>query len=359
VKSAANMAATRVLDAAAGLFPGYFAIVMATGALSIAMHLHGHERIARWLGMFAAVCYAVLWTLTLIRIARYPRLLVADMRDHARGPGFFTLIAATAVLGSQLIVVQGADHAAHLLWLLAVGLWGVVMYWFFVAVTIRPEKPELGSGINGAWLLVSVSTQAIAVITALLPWEAPHSALAELFALGMYLLGSMLYLAIIPLIFYRLTFLNVSGAEMAPPYWINMGAVAIATLAGSTLLLQTHSPLLEELRPFIKGMTLLFWAAASWWIPLLTALTVWRHSAAGQPLRYEPQLWGLVFPLAMYTTGSFRLAEALDIEALKAIPAVTLWVAALAWTFTAITMVRHLLALAGPEHPTTEEPRSP
>ena len=54
---------------------------------------------------------------------------------------------------------------------------------------------------------------------------------ALLFALTMWLGGSMLYIWIISLIFYRYTFFALSPNDLAPPYWINMGAAAIATLA--------------------------------------------------------------------------------------------------------------------------------
>lgn len=47
------------------------------------------------------------------------------------------------------------------------------------------------------------------------------------FTLCMFLLGSMLYIPLITLIFYRFTFVNVSSISLTPPYWINMGAVAI------------------------------------------------------------------------------------------------------------------------------------
>ncbi len=52
----------------------------------------------------------------------------------------------------------------------------------------------------------------------------------------MFLLGCMLYLPLITLIFYRFTFVNVTTAALTPPYWINMGAVAITTLAGARLI---------------------------------------------------------------------------------------------------------------------------
>jgi hypothetical protein len=47
--------------------------------------------------------------------------------------------------------------------------------------------------------------------------------------------------------------------DLTPPYWINMGAMAISTLAGVRLVEEAHRmPLLGEVAPFIKGMTLLF-----------------------------------------------------------------------------------------------------
>src|SRR5690606_12881759 len=169
-------------------------------------------------------------------------------------------------------------------------------------------KPSLEDGINGAWLLAIVATQSDAVLGALLaPGMAGGAELVLFVSLCMYLLGAMLYLTIITLIFYRFTFLALPVERLTPPYWINMGAVAITTLAGSTLLLVSGaSPLLAGLRPFLTGFTLFFWAAATWWIPLLVILGVWRHLVRRYPLRYDPQYWGMVFPLGMYTVCTLR-----------------------------------------------------
>jgi tellurite resistance protein TehA-like permease len=132
-------------------------------------------------------------------------------------------------------------------------------------------------------------------------------------------------------------------ASLTPPYWINMGAVAIATLAGSTLILYASpGALVSDFLPFLKGFTLFFWAAATWWIPLLVGLTVWRHAVARYPLDYNPQLWGMVFPLAMYTTGTSRLAEALALPFLTAIAWPFMVLALTAWAGTAAAMLLHI-----------------
>ena len=331
------------LAAAETLFPGYFALVMATGALSIAAHLLRLPLLPQALLAFNLVAFAVLWALTLLRAARFPGRLLADLVDHVRGPGFFTLIAGTCVLGTQLTVVGGLPEAGRVLWLLGIGLWAVVMYAFFTAVTIRSSKPNLMTGINGAWLIAAVATQSIAVLGATLAPQLHPQDVVLFFCLCMYLLGCMLYLSIITLIFYRLTFVRLTTADLSPPYWINMGAVAITTLAGANLILHAGDwRFLADLLPFIKGFTLFFWAAATWWIPLLLILMIWRHVVRRHPIAYEPQFWGMAFPLAMYTTGTLQLARALDLPFLAVIPRVFVYVAIAAWVVTACGMVATL-----------------
>jgi tellurite resistance protein TehA-like permease len=317
---------------------------MATGIIAIAAYRLAMPGLAWALLALAVLAYIVLWALMLLRLLWFLPQVLADMANHARGPGFFTVVAATCVLGSALAIIAGMFQVARALWALGIALWLLVMYSFFTIATVREQKPTLGSGINGAWLIAAVATQSIAVLgTLVAPRLAAGREVGLFFALCMYLLGCMLYLSIITLILYRLTFVPVTSAELTPPYWINMGAVAITTLAGANLILAApHWPFLAEILPFLKGFTLFFWSAGTWWIPLLLILGIWRHLVKRYPLTYEPSYWGMVFPLGMYTTSTFQFAQALQLDFLLLIPRVFIWIALAVWLITFVGLLRQI-----------------
>lgn len=333
----------RIMAAAETLFPGYFAMVMATAALSISTHFHGYESVSRPLLWLNGVFYLALWGLTLVRLSWFAPRIVDDLYNHQRAPGFFTLVAGTCVLGTQTIVVGGLHGLGVALWWLGLGLWFLVMYAFFTAVTVRERKPPLAEGINGAWLIAAVATQSLVVCRGAADGLAPPAEAIQFLCLVMFMIGCMLYLAIIPLIFYRLTFARLKSADFAPPYWINMGAVAITTLAGCTLVQRVDTwPVLEMAAPFLPGFTIFFWAAATWWIPFLFALMVWRYVVHRDRLVYEPQLWGMVFPLAMYTTATFQLSATLHLPFVAAIARIFIFFAMAAWLATFIGLLARL-----------------
>jgi tellurite resistance protein TehA-like permease len=315
------------------LDPGYFAMVMGTGVISIASYFLGYTAIAWVLLVITVIAYILLLTLTFGRFFWYRTHALADLGNHMRGTGFLTTVAATCILGNQFVIIVKVPVVALILWIFGVALWLILFYTFIALMVVRSTKPALQDGINGGWLIIVVSTQAISTLgTLVLPYFVQSADVALFFSLVLYLMGGILYILIMGMIFYRLMFFTVSAQQFTPPYWINLGAAAITTLAGSTLILNAGKwSFLQEILPFLKGFTLFYWAAATWWIPLLFILGFWRHFVKHVPFKYDPSYWRLVFPLGVYTTSTFQFAKGSGLSFLFVIPQISIFVALFAW----------------------------
>jgi tellurite resistance protein TehA-like permease len=279
---------------------------------------------------------------TVARVLRYPRAFAADIRSHSRGVGFFTAVAALGVLGDQLVLQMQAPGLAAGFWVAASALWLVVLYGMFTVFTVAPAKPSLVEGLNGACLTSVVATQSVSILAVLiLPSGVTLDVQQPLMfaALSLWLGGGALYLVLITLIFYRHTFLPMSPGDLTPPCWINMGAAAISTLAGVTLLGRSElSPVVVELATFVKGLTLFYWAIGTLWIPMLVILGVWRYLIRRVPFAYDPLYWSGVFPLGMYSVCTHRLSTMLNVSFLMPVSGAFMIIAAVAWaaTFTGL-----------------------
>lgn len=341
-----DVATQRLLGDLDGLSPACFGIVMATGIISITAHLLVLPLVAGILFWINIAIYVALWLATVLRLVIYPRHFFGDMVDHLRGPGFFTVVAGTNVLGSQFVILYGSDQVALILWGVAIVLWLALTYTIFTAFTVKKNKPTLDQGISGGWLLAVVATQSIAVLGTLLAvhLDQPYKLGINFFALSMWLWGGMLYIWMMSLIFFRYTFFRFSPADLSPPYWINMGAMAISTLAGALLILNVaHAPFLDSLLPFLKGFSVFYWATGTWWIPMLLILVVWRHVYKRFPLKYDPLYWGAVFPLGMYAAGTHEMARAMGFHFLDFVPPIFFTLALAAWALAFTGFVVDLL----------------
>ena len=299
----------------AELHPAYFALVMATGIVSIASHLFGLPEVAQVLFGINLTAYCVLLLIYIIRASRFVEAFTADWSSHKRAFGFFTIIAATNVLGTQVYALTGQMAMAEALWWIGIVFWTICTYSVFVLLIVKEEKPSLVEGINGGWLIAVVSTQSVCVLGCQVKPLILSSNFSAFILLSFWLFGGMLYIWLISLIFYRYMFFRFAPSDLIPPYWINMGAMAITTLAGVELV-NNFSDLepISSITPFIKGLAAMYWATATWWIPMLVVLGFWRHGIRQFKFSYDPLYWGLVFPLGMYAVCTLKLGRVLNLS---------------------------------------------
>jgi tellurite resistance protein TehA-like permease len=211
----------------------------------------------------------------------------------------------------------------------------LILYAFLIVMAIGKRKPSIGSGINGGWHLLTVATQSIVVLGALIgAKDAPLPAFQFVF-LTMFLAGGLLYVMTITLVFYRISFFEVTPVEFGPLYWIDMGAAAISVLAGSTLLLEVDTwPILHNYASFLAGVTVCFWAAGTFWIPFLFGMLGWRYLVHEDAFVYQTGLWGMVFPLGMYAASTFELARAQGLTFLDPLSLIFTFIGLGAWLLT-------------------------
>lgn len=323
----------------AALTPGYFAGVMATGIVSIGAQLRGFTLLATLLFWLAVGFYVVLVALTVWRFVAHRHMMSEDFHDPARAFGFFTFIAATNVLGAALVGV-GRPGVAAVLLAVSVLVWlvlGYVIPW--TAVLGSDRRPMLDTA-NGTWFIWVVASQSIAVVAAgLEPVYAGLRHELAILAVFAWSVGVVLYAATAVFVALRVMLYPLEPRHLDPPYWVAMGAVAITIVAGARIVEMEDAPMIDVTRGLVAGMSVVFWAFATWLIPVLVAAGVWRHFLHRIPLVYQPTLWSLVFPLGMYSVAGIYLGRADRLPVVESVGTHWFWVALTAWVLVAAGMV--------------------
>jgi tellurite resistance protein TehA-like permease len=345
---------TGVVNGVRNLYPGYFALVMATGICSSALRGVGQPTASAVQLAIAAVCFAVLVAALGLRVARYPRLVVRDLTAPDRAFAFFTVTAAADVLAARL--AADAHRAVGLVLAgFAAAVWLGLTYTIPVRLVLGPRPQPVLAGVNGTWFIWVVGTQSLAVGLAALDRPAGgYARLTALLAVLMWSVGVVLYLLVAALVLARLLLLQVSPQDLTPPYWITMGATAITVLAAAQTLTMGPAPALDATRSVMAGLAVVFWAFGTWLIPLLITFGLWRHLLHRKPLTYQPALWGVVFPLGMYAAASIQLGSADHLPIVEDIGRAWTWVAVAVWLIVfagmGLTLARRAWRHLRPSH---------
>ncbi|WP_270255035.1 tellurite resistance/C4-dicarboxylate transporter family protein [Kocuria marina] len=323
----------------ASLPPSCFAVVMASGIVSVGAYQLGFHGPAQVVMGFALAVYAVLVVLTAWRVIAYPQRVLEDLHVPARAFGFFTGVAGTNVVAVCLIALGETVPAALLLAASGVGwlLLGYVVPWF--AVLGRAERPVLAL-TNGSWFIWVVAAQSMAVVSATLEPLYPQARqVLSVTAVMCWSIGLVLYCACAVFLSLRLLVYPLTPETIDAPYWVAMGSLAISVVAGALIVEMDSAPMVDATRGLVGGMAVVLWCFATWLIPVLVALGVWRHAVKRVPLRYDASLWSIVFPLGMYAVAGMYLGRANHLPLLTEVGRWFYWVAAAAWVLTLAAML--------------------
>jgi tellurite resistance protein TehA-like permease len=327
-----------------GTHPGSFAVVMATGIVSTALHVAGVARFSAVLLAIAAACFAVLVAASALRAAMFPADLRADLASPQSAFTCYAFVAACGVLGDRL-ADDGHDGVAAALAAAALVAWLALTCLVPGRMAVRLRTRAAITGIDGTWYLWPVGTQSLAIAAAFLGAGGILGARsAGLAAITAWLAGVLAYLLISALVAARLLLAGLPPRSPTAPYWVAMGGASITVLAATLILHDTGSPAVRAARPALTAAAVAFWILASSLIPPLLGRVAWRHLVRREPVRYRADLWMIVFPAGMYATASMQLGSAAGLPLVHAVGTVATWVAASAWTLTFTAMIVSLVA---------------
>jgi hypothetical protein len=291
--------------------PDVFAAVMATGIVSFAALDHGIHPVS---GVLAAIAVVALPVLVYFSALAWKRDAWSITGDLNTAMALFTYVAACCVLAGRFHAVQFAvlvfgglalQGWLSLTPLVARGMW-------------RLRWTGLRDRAHGGWELASVATSGLAIGSA--------AAGIVFLAFAFWILALVIYLLVTSLICWRAVHDPAVRRDVPPSHWILMGALAIATLAGSYLHDALHpGPIADA----VCIVTIVTWAMASLAIVPL-ACVGWRRMRD----------WPAVFPLGMYASATYELAGDTGWGWLNDVSLVFFWIAFALWVVVALPLLR-------------------
>lgn len=343
----------RLATAVKKLPPGAFAFVMATGIVAAAFSLIGLSTVTLVLLVIAVIGLVALLAALTWRIVRHWDLVYADARNPAIAFGYATIVAALNVVGALFFSIE--PLVTIVLVCISVPFWLVLTYGIAGGMMLGPQDGPPVHKANGSWFIWVVATQSLSVVTGIIDHGLEVNILGVI-AVGMWSIGVVLYIILTVFITLRLLTTTQNAAGVRPTYWVYMGATAITVYAGwSILSLLPELEIMQATHDFVSGFTFMLWAFGVWWIPLLVIFGVWRHAVKKYPVRYESELWSMVFPLGMFSVASIHLGELLRLPIVHDMGVITTWIAGAVWLVVTVMMLWSATRKRIPEQTATEK----
>jgi C4-dicarboxylate transporter/malic acid transport protein len=320
----------RPLEAIRQFTPNWFAVVMGTGVLALALaqwpgNVSGLRLLGEGLWLFNILLFVVF---TGLYAARW--VLFFDEARRVFGHSTVSMFFGTIPMGLATIIngflVFGLPRWGDGVLPLAEALW-----WLDVAMSVAcgvlipflmfTRQEHRIDQMTAVWLLPVVAAEVAAASGGLL---APH--LADTHGQLVLLVTSyVLWAFSLPVAFSILTILLLRMAlhklpheNMAASSWLALGPIGTGALG--MLLLGSDAPLIFAANGFpgvgeiaaglglVAGITL--WGLGLWWM-LMALLITARYLRAGIP--FNLGWWGFTFPLGVYALTTLKLADLLGL----------------------------------------------
>lgn len=326
------------------LYPGYFAMTMATGIISVALFMQSFQKLSNIFFVITLVTWVIMTLLYTWRLIKFPKIVLENLINPKTTFIFFTFVAATNICG-LLLYQHDYVFIALICWAVAFIYWSALMYFGFASLCFAHRDRDVNV-VHGGWLILIVGTQSLVLLGTKIAGELGTFAAYMMVEIHMlWALGLIFYAIFVTLFCYRIFFMNMDTSDYSPLMWVVMGAAAISANAGSSLLLTDPViQLLVGLRPVVQMLSIMLWTWATWWIPLLVIIGLWKHVYCRIPLRYEPMQWSIIFPLGMYTVATNNLALSAEFEPLLYLSRGMLWVALVSWVGLTVFLSHSLTA---------------
>lgn len=326
---------------------------MGTGALALTFAAEGSAWQWSWLTTLSAVFLVLATVLAIVLLPRYLRragdrpALVKELSDPGHGPMLATVPAGVLVLavgwgriGPELLPTGVALWIDAILLIVGAVL-AVVFGLAWSASTLR-QTPGL-EGVNGGWLIPPVMN--LIVPLALTPLIAANPKIAPLLTMvGFAFLGvgTVLFLALLPLLIARLALREPLPAAMAPSLWIPLAPAGIVGLSTLRLLQAATDADVVGFNGATAGVVIAAMGIGFglWWAGFAAVELRRIRQAGGPPL--HPGWWGFVFPVAAMALSLAGLGAATQIWLVRLTGLLaTIGLAAL-WLYVAAATVRLL-----------------
>lgn len=298
----------RLSDAVKGFAPGWFGVVMGTGAFALVTNqwLPTAALLLHYLNLVFLVVIGGAWV---AKCLLHPESTLAGMR-HPVVANFYPMAAiALMVVGNQFLVLTDAPGVGAALWgagaLMAVALSYVLLSTVFQGshVTLDHITPANYLPAVGLVVVPVVGARMLTMTTGVVQ---ESLLLVNSLALGT---GVLMYLALFALTVHKLILAPRQQGALAATIWIQLAPAGLIPVAMLNLVCAV--PAFESAKPLVMVLALLMVGFGVWWLGMAIMLT--RQALKNGELPFALSWWAFTFPLGALTLGLLAVMRATSI----------------------------------------------